>query len=276
MFKGPSQAATALGFGQPSAWTTLPGGRTNRLVLGAFADGKRVFKFFNESRSNPLFPNAIDDEQNALEALAGTGLAPTPRGRVNTDFGACIVYDFVDGAVPEQTSIDTIKALSRLHAQKPGKGMRQIFGDPADIVKQGLSFIADDHSDRAAKLRNSVPEVPKLKPASVCFLHADPTPANSIMTPQGITFVDWQCPATGDPVHDLAIALSPAMHVVDGAEPLQPTQIERFLDAYGDAGVTQRYRALSPLYHWRMACYCQWKAQAGAAEFAAAGLAEVS
>lgn len=252
------------------------GGRTNRLFLGTFANGKRVFKFFDETRSNPLFPNDVSDEKNALLALAGTGLAPTLRGRVNTDFGACIVYDFVDGAVPVQTSLNTIKALSRLHAQKPPIGLRHIPSDPTDIVKQGLSFIAHNRSSRAAYLRSIVPEVPKVNTASVCFLHADPTPANSVMTPQGMTFVDWQCPALGDPVHDLAIALSPAMHVVDGADPLDAAQIDRLLDAYSDTKVTQRYSALSPLYHWRMACYCQWKAQAGAKEFAAAGLAEVS
>nr|WP_252731092.1 aminoglycoside phosphotransferase family protein [Pacificibacter marinus] len=273
-FNGPRQAAHALGLGAPSEWRALLGGRSNRLFCGAFPNGKLVFKFFDNTRSNTLFPNRVRDEQNALLALTNIGIASTFRGWAETDFGVCIVYDFVDGTIPQQTSMQTMWALSRLHSCDVAQDFRHISSDPSDIQAQGISFLDHDLSPRAARLRSNVPEVPNAPDVASCFLHGDPTPANSVITPDGLTFLDWQCPAFGDPVHDLAIALSPAMHVVDGAEPLNGTQIDRLLAAYADETVTDRYRALAPLYHWRMACYCQWKARLGEVAFAAAGVAE--
>ncbi|MBU2867914.1 phosphotransferase family protein [Pacificibacter marinus] len=275
-FNGPRQAADALGLGLPLEWRALPGGRSNRLFWGAFPDGKLVFKFFDDARSNSFFPNTGHDEQSALVALTDTGLAPTFRGGAETDFGTCIVYDFVDGTVPKQTSMQTMAALSRLHAHEAAQNFRRVLSDPSDIQAQGISFLDHDASPRAARLRSNVPEVPNVPAAASCFLHGDPTPANSVITSDGLTFLDWQCPAFGDPIHDLAIALSPAMHVVDGADPLSGTQIDSLLVAYADEAVTDRYRALAPLYHWRMACYCQWKTRLGEAAFAAAGVAEFS
>lgn len=273
-FNGPRQAAHALGLGLPLEWGALPGGRSNRLFRGAFLDGKLVFKFFDDARSNALFPNIMRDEQNALLALKDTGIAPTFRGWAETDSGACIVYDFIDGIIPQQTSVQTMRALSRLHAYDVAQDFRHILSDPSDIRAQGMAFLNHDTSARAAQLLSNVPEVPNVPATASCFLHGDPTPANSVITSDGLTFLDWQCPAFGDPVHDLAIALSPAMHVVDGAEPLIGTQTDRLLAAYADGSVTDRYRALAPIYHWRMACYCQWKARLGETAFAAAGLAE--
>jgi thiamine kinase-like enzyme len=273
-FKGPIQAAQALGLGPPLAWQALLGGRSNHLFLGEFPGGKHVFKFFDNARSNPLFPNSMRDEKNALLTLKDTRLASAFRGCVETDFGACIVYEYVEGHVPRHTSTQTMTALSRLHSYGVAQGFRYVSSNPSDIQAQGMSFIADDQSNRAVLLRANAPEIPNLGGKIACFLHGDPTPANSVITSDGLTFVDWQCPAIGDPVHDLAIALSPAMHVVDGAEPLSGTQIDRLLTAYKDADVTDRYRALAPLYSWRMACYCQWKARAGEIAFAGAGLAE--
>jgi hypothetical protein len=275
-FKGPIQAAQALNFGLPSEWRVMSGGRSNHLFLGAFPDGKRVFKFFDDARSNALFPNTVRDEQKALLTLTKTGLAPTLRGSVMTDFGACVVYDFVDGTVPDQTSPQTMTTLSRLHAYDGAQDFRHISGCPNHIRAQGVSFLEHDSSSRAELLRTNAPEVPEVSSLASCFLHGDPTPANSVITPRGLTFVDWQCPAIGDPVHDLAIALSPAMHVVDGAAPLSAAQIDSLLSSYANAEVTDRYRTLAALYHWRMACYCQWKAQSGETAFAAAGMAEFS
>lgn len=275
-FKGPIQAVQALGLGLPLAWHALQGGRSNHLFLGNFSDRKLVFKFFDDARSNPLFPNFASDEKNALLALKNTKLAPRFRGCVDTDFGACIVYDYVEGAVSRQASTQTMTALSRLHSYGIAQGFRHVSSNAGDIQAQGMSFIADDHSDRAALLRSNAPQCPNFGGDIACFLHGDPTPANSVINSEGLTFVDWQCPAIGDPVHDLAIALSPAMHVVDGADPLSGAQIDALLVDYANLEVADRYRMLAPLYHWRMACYCQWKARGGETAFAAAGLAEFS
>jgi hypothetical protein len=276
VFKALAQAIKALGFVQPIEWHELQGGRSNRLFWGQFPDGKLVFKFFDELRSNLLFPNDVLDERRALISLMGTYLAPEFRGCVETEMGSCIVYGYVDGAVLPQATAKTIEALSQLHSHKAQHDFRRIPSDPAIILDHGMSLLGYDDSSRAKWLRTNAPAVPKVKTSSPCFLHGDPTPANSVQTTSGITFIDWQCPAIGDPVHDLAIALSSAMHVVDGSAPLSLAQVENLLGAYSNAEVAERYLTTAPLYRWRMACYCHWKARAGEAEFTAAGVAEFS
>lgn len=271
------QAAVAAGFGIPSQWDALQGGRVNRVFLAQVPSGRLVFKFFDTQRANVLFPNDIDGEARALAVLSDTQLAPRLRGRFDTKAGPCLVYDYVEGAVAKRTTVPAIIALSKLHAQAPTRGLRALDGSPSALIEQGLRFLASDTSDRAAFLMANVPAVSRVPDAKVCFLHSDPTPANTVMRPDGgVTFVDWQCPAIGDPVHDLAIALSPAMHAIYGASPLAAKDHDILLEAYGDADVVARYRVLVPLYHWRMACYCQWKTRSGEAEYAAAGVAEFS
>ena len=50
--------------------------------------------------------------------------------------------------------------------------------------------------------------------------------------------------------------------------PLTGQEIDTFLAAYGAPEITARYRALAPVYHWRMAAYCQWKMEHGSPEYA--------
>lgn len=279
VFNTLAQAVTSLGLQPPNDWVELVGGRSNRLFLGTFSYGKLVFKLFDQTRANSLFPNNLHDERDALSVFDDTSLAPKLYACVDTNAGPCIVYDYVDGVVLSQATHQTIEALSRVHAHKTPRAFRHIPSAPDAILDHGMALLAQDTSDRAKWLCANVPQVPDVSvmpEGSVCFLHGDPTPANTVQTRAGVTFIDWQCPAIGDPVYDLAIALSAAMHVVDGAEPLSGLQINALLDVYANAEVAQRYRAMAPLYQWRMACYCHWKAQSGEAEYAAAGLAEFS
>jgi hypothetical protein len=270
------QAALAAGFGVASDWFELHGGRTNRVFWGQFTTGKLVFKFFDKDRANTLFPNDVDAEKNALLTLAGTGLAPTLRGRMETKEGPCIVYDYVNGTAVEQTTAVTMSALARLHGLPPPQGFRHISSDPVSVLEHGVAFLTDDNSSRAKALRANMPEVPVVGTPPMRFLHGDPTPANSVNTAKGVTFIDWQCPAIGDPVHDLSIALSPAMHVANGLAALTLAQTESLIKSYSDTCVAARYRALERLYRWRMACFCQWKTQCGEMVYEAAGRAEFS
>jgi len=42
------------------------------------------------------------------------------------------------------------------------------------------------------------------------------------------------------------------------------------LAAYPDAAAVAHYRALQPLFAWRMAAYCQWRLEQGQADYARA------
>jgi hypothetical protein len=274
--KGLVQAANAANLSAPIHWEKLSGGRTNHVYLGHFPNIKIVFKFFDQSRSNLLFPNDINDEGNALTALYGTDLSPSLRGRFETDDGPCLVYDFIAGTISSKVTSQMIAALARLHAHPPTNSLRQVSGAPEAIFAQGLAFLEGDMSRRAKYLRAHVPNVPNLEAVYGHFLHGDPTPANTINIDTGVIFVDWQCPAVGDPVHDLSIALSGAMHFIYGATPLATYEIDALLTAYGDDQITDRFRALAPIYRWRMACYCQWKARRGEVDYATAGAIEFS
>jgi thiamine kinase len=274
--KGLAQAANAAHLSASTHWEKLSGGRTNHVYLGHFPNMKMVFKFFDKNRSNPLFSNDIDDEKNVLIALSGTGLSPPFRGRFETDDGPCLVYDFIAGEISSKATSQMIAGLAHLHTHTPTDGLRQVSGAPEAIFTQGLAFLEGDRSQRAKYLRAHVPNVPNLASVYGCFLHGDPTPANTINTDIGVTFVDWQCPAVGDPVHDLSIALSGAMHFIYGATALDTHEIDALLAAYGDEQITDRFRALAPIYRWRMACYCQWKARRGEADYATAGAIEFS
>ena len=85
--------------------------------------------------------------------------------------------------------------------------------------------------------------------------------------PGGVTLIDWQCPATGDATEDLATFLSPAMQWLYRGRVLSPPETEAFLAAYPDPTVTARDLRLQPLYRWRRAAHCLWKADRGAPDY---------
>ena len=81
------------------------------------------------------------------------------------------------------------------------------------------------------------------------------------------TLIDWQCPAIGDPCDDIATLFSPAMSLLYGDVLPGPSDIDAFLAEYGELKLKVRFDALRPFYHWRMAAYCLWKAERGAADY---------
>jgi thiamine kinase-like enzyme len=108
------------------------------------------------------------------------------------------------------------------------------------------------------------------------LIHADAVAGNLIDGPGGVTLIDWQCPASGDPTEDLATFLSPAMQWLYRGRVLSPQETEAFLAAYPDPAVTDRYLRLQPLYRWRMAAHCLWKADRGAPDYEKALAAELA
>ncbi len=108
------------------------------------------------------------------------------------------------------------------------------------------------------------------------FLHGDPVPGNILSEDDGLRLIDWQCPAQGDPVHDLAIHLSPGMNVLYGAAPPCGAYRKAFLQGYGDPKVADRLQALTPFYHAWLAAYCAIRVAQGEVDYRAAMELELS
>lgn len=220
-----------------------------------------VCKLFAEE-GTPLFPNDPDAESRALLHLDGTGLAPDHISRITSRAGAVLVYRHIPGPV-WTSGVDAVAdLLSRLHAAPPPAGLRRI-APPLSTT----GMIPDDGSAEARRLARMRPDFDVAPNAEMVFLHGDVVAENIIASPAGLRLIDWQCPALGDPTEDLAIFLSPAMQYVYGRRRLSATDEADFLNGYGHRDRVQRYRVLAPAFHWRMACYCLWKARRGDADY---------
>lgn len=261
-------------------WRILPGGNTNhvwRIDPTTPVAPTLVCKLYRPGGDTPLFRNDPEAEAAALRSLAGTGLAPGFVAVAATDAGDSLIYSHVDGRAwtPKDDAGDVGTALARLHACPVPVGLpEQPSGDAAmrAQTRDMLAAVGAAGRELAAlePLATDAPDVAR------AFVHGDATAGNALVTPTGVTFIDWQCPARGDPAEDLAVFLSPAMQVVSGNPPLSLAQADAFLDAYDNPATVARYRALRPLFHWRMAAYCLWRAARGDVGYAQAAALEIA
>jgi thiamine kinase len=244
-----------------AVWRPLAGGRTNHLwrVAGA------VVKSYDPDAASPLFPNDPDAERRALAALSASGLAPVPLGGGTT----WIAYRYLQGAAWRSGTASVARALHRLHGH-PGAGFRPLGSGSAALLAQGRAILA------ACPATLPEPPDPGLPPAAPCLIHGDAVPGNIIACTQGLTLIDWQCPASGDPAEDLAMFLSPAMQWLYRGAPLTGPERDEFLAAYPDGGTVARFLVLEPLFRWRMAAHCLWKSSRGAPDYSAALRLEIA
>lgn len=239
-----------------ACWQRLQGGRTNDLWRVSTDTGVLVVKRYHPAAGSRLFPNDPASEAAALRHLRGHGLAPECVALVDTRHGTCLIYNYVTGAPGAVEPADLGRVLSRLHRISPPAGLRHVLSGSAAILAQGDRMLAD--CVMAGDLFGLRPQI-DVHAADPVFLHGDPVPTNVLATSGGPVLIDWQCPAIGDPVEDLGLALSPAMHHLYGAGPMDAAAQDAFLDGYGAPAITRRYRALAPALHWRMAAYCLWR-----------------
>lgn len=261
---------------QAMPWHPLQGGKTNQL----WRVGDVVVKLYSQPGANPLFPNQPDAEILALQALQGRGLAPQFLGQAATPLGRCVVYRHMPGQPGSAGPAQVAGLLARLHQQpRPAQALRHISAS-AGAVMASAQAILGLCRDRAAfsDPPDMGPAVAVPLPAPV-FLHGDPVPANIVHAPQaphGPCLIDWQCPGWGPAAHDLAIYLSAAMQLLYQGQPLPRRAQAQVLAAYPDAAAVAHYRAVRPLFAWRMAAYCQWRLEQGQADYAAARDAELA
>ncbi len=260
--------------GPLARWQALSGGRTN--PVWHVQDGARglICKLFRSGAATPLFINDPAAEWAALTSLRGEAVAPEPVALARTALGDSLLYRHVPGKLWSGDPVRVARVLARLHAARPPAGLPQAITDVTGLLDQGRAMVQAVSATDPLPSPPSPPSGTDLTGAS--FLHGDPVPGNLLQAGDQITLIDWQCPAIGDPCLDLALFLSPAMQSVNGNPPLSAAQVTRFLDAYGNLHTAARYRALAPVFHWRMAAYCLWKVQHGDAEYAPAARLELA
>lgn len=256
-----------LGLVQPmDTWAPLVGGRTNAVWRVAGGNTDVVVKLFNGDAATPLFANNHRSEALLLRVLAPIPLAPELVYAGQTCAGPVLVYKFVRGVMWRHNATVPAAVLRLLHHQPVGPDLQNLPHAAKDVGALKLQvheMIDEIPASTAVELLDLEPESVDLRLQSTSVLHGDPVPDNFICLDTGAAatarLIDWQCPAIGDPVLDLAVFLSPAMQIITRGAPLTPDERHQFLSAYDDAAVVERLTMLQPVLHWRMAAYCMWK-----------------
>jgi thiamine kinase len=247
-------------------WQPLSGGRTNQVWLASAGQCRRVVKLYHVDAATPLFPNSPQAEALVLEVLGDFGLSPRPIFSGDTYTGPVLIYEHQDGLPWRNDTGLVARRLKLLHGLPHMARLSALPSAPdgsAALIAQTMTILTQIPPEQAAPLIAVRPDDAVPPSHMRVLMHGDPVPDNLICPsyPPGAlpVFVDWQCPALGDPVMDLALFLSPAMQLVARGNPLSARERADFLTAYDDPGTAARLEALSPILHWRMAAYCLWK-----------------
>jgi thiamine kinase len=255
-----------------TVWHAQTGGQTNK-VWRLIGEKDLICKLYIETKINPLFNNIPEAEYKCLLWLDGSEIAPKPYKYLKTPFGDVLLYDYIKG----QTwlhNVDTVsELLTRIRKHKYPNGLRILSCLPSDIKQSGIEIISKLNSYHVNKLINICPVV-SASDIEPVLLHTDVVPGNLISGDEGLRLIDWQCPAIGDPTVDIMMFLSPGMHEIYGSGKLSMKDHEVFLMSL-TSNLRNRYNIIGPLYHWRLAAYCFWKAEQGFIEYEKAALAEI-
>nr|WP_281995468.1 aminoglycoside phosphotransferase family protein [Ruegeria faecimaris] len=244
------------------------GGRTNQVwkVLGD--DSDQVLKLYRSDLENPLFRNDPALEAACLRALASSGVVPRLRATGQHDNGYWVFYDHAQGTPWRSDPAPVARLLHRLHSLNPNiENAPTGKNGSADLAEHGQSILAMCTSDRRAQLEKMQPQHHILRSDHTCLIHGDPVAGNILVASSGLTLIDWQCPAVGDPCEDLALFLSPAMQYLYRGAVLTVDEQQSFLSAYDRQETVNRYRSLRRWYGWRMAAYCLWRTEHGAPDY---------
>jgi len=255
-----------------TTWHAQTGGRTNK-VWRLEGETDLICKLYLETKTNPLFNNTPEAEYKCLLFLDGSCIAPKPYKYLKTPFGEVLIYNYIKGPTWSHDVSSVSELLTRIRKHKYPKGLRILSNLPSDIKQTGIEIINKLNRDHKNKLNKTCPDVstPDIEPV---LLHTDVVPGNLILSKEGLRLIDWQCPAIGDPIVDIMMFLSPAMHDIYGFGKLSMKDHETFLMNLTPK-LRSRYNILGPLYHWRLAAYCFWKAEQGFVEYENAALAEI-
>jgi thiamine kinase-like enzyme len=233
-----------------------------------------ICKLYLETKTNPLFNNIPEMEHRCLLWLDGSDIAPKPYKYLKTPFGEVLIYNFIKGETWSDNVEIVSELLTRVRKHKHPKGLRVLSALPSDIKQTGLDIIKKLNNYHKNKLNMICPDV-SISDIEPVLLHTDGVSGNLILGDQGLRLIDWQCPAIGDPIVDIMMFLSPGMHEIYGSRKLSMNEYEAFLMSL-NSDLRKRYNIIGPLYHWRLAAYCFWKAEQGFMEYENAALAEIN
>jgi aminoglycoside phosphotransferase (APT) family kinase protein len=234
--------------------------------------GSLVLKVSRPDRETPVFDNRPQDEWAILCALSSKGIAPMPVSKsIGADGTHLLIYQFEAGSNGASDATALAQLLRTVHAAPTPDYLPARNGNSGHLMAEADRMCADmPLPDWIAALR---PPLPHATPGPRCLVHRDPIASNIISDHAGTPLlIDWQCPAIGDPLEDIAHATSPAMSYVYGGD--EPFCAHEVLDAYGDSALIRHASAFLSLYRWRMICYCHWKAMQGAQIYADAMVRE--
>jgi len=255
-----------------TVWHAQTGGQTNK-VWRLIGEKDLICKLYSETENNPLFNNTPEEEYKCLLWVDGSGIAPKPYKYLKTPFGEVLLYNYIKGQTWSHDVSTVSELLTRIHKHKYPKDLRILSALPSDIKQTGLEIINKLNNYHKNKLINICPDV-SISDIEPVLLHTDVVPGNLILGDEGLRLIDWQCPAIGDPIIDIMMFLSPGMHEIYGSGKLSMKDHEGFLMSLS-SDLRNRYNKIGPLYHWRLAAYCVWKAEQGFIEYEEAALAEI-
>ncbi|MDA8760899.1 phosphotransferase [Amylibacter sp.] len=255
-----------------TVWHNQTGGRTNK-VWRLVGEDDLICKLYLETKTNPLFNNTPDAEYACLAWLDGSDIAPKPYSYLKTPFGKVLLYYYIKGQTWSYNVDIVSELLTRIRKHKYPKELRILSSLPSNIKQTGLEIISKLNRYHKNKITDICPDV-AISDIEPVLLHTDVVPGNLILGDKGLRLIDWQCPAIGDPIVDIMMFLSPSMHEIYGAGKLPMKDYEAFLMNLTPK-LRNRYNILAPLYHWRLAAYCFWKAEQGFIEYEKAALAEI-
>lgn len=246
-------------------WQALFGGRTNAAWR---VDGPRgeaaVLKLYRSGTPNPLFPNDPRAEAAMLQHLGGHDIAPDLIAAFSVDGLDCNLYHALDGTRWADGVEQVAALIQKLHDVPAPAGLRHTANGSEGVLAQAHEILR--LADAELGLQDQVSRNVIGPSEQSVLLHCDIVPGNLIDGADGLRLIDWQCPAIGDATEDIAVFLSPAMQLLYRGEQLTDQETSDFLAAFPKTQ-QDRYHALAPAYHYRMAAYCLWQMSRGRQEY---------
>lgn len=249
--------------GEAAQWQRLTGGYHNDVYRVRDGDIDVVMKHYVAPSGNPMFPQLPIDEHRALRHLAGTGLAPDPVAFFDeVDGHPALVYRFVPGSA-WQTGVGSIAVLlAAVHGLEAGSHWRAGVSAGADALAHAHSMIdtcpPSEERRRLGQLLTEMGGTTTSPGAATTLVHTDCGPGNVIMATHGAVLIDWQCPALGDPIEDLANFCSPAIQILYDRAPLTTSEEIELIERYGAVhpATADRWPSARWVFHGRLAAYC--------------------
>ncbi|SHI83433.1 Phosphotransferase enzyme family protein [Palleronia salina] len=258
-----------------SRWTRLPAGRSNRVWrLDPPVGAPLICKLGLPDHATPIFPNDPAAEAAALDHLARTGLAPAPVAAIASPWGPVLMMEELAVTGPA-TPAAVGAALARLHRVPVMPETRKLLLDGASLLAEAEAMLDTAPPVLRATISAKRPDTPAPETGAIGLLHGDPAPDNVLATAAGIRFVDWQCPATGDPVFDLACFAAPSMRLAAGVDPLSDDELDDLLRGYENGAVAARFKRWRACLSYRFAAHAAWRVAHGHPDYAAGARAEI-